>query len=137
MSKLMDSWYARIGVALSVPVYIESVPEDRTGNYVLLRAESETDTEQNDKTEIKEAIVITDIVTFFQNMINTATADAIDNEICVLISATPYHGHNLAAQAGMQITRMYPENSTYLQEDDGQKKLYRKVTRWNHLIVTQ
>lgn len=135
--KLMNSWWALTGSALSVPVYIESVPEEEDGNYVLLRVEGETDVTKNAKTWIKEAVVIADIVTVFNVAINTETADGIHNEIGALLADGPGHNHNLTAQTGMQINRVTEETVSNLQEDDGTKKYYRKIIRYNHLITIQ
>jgi len=135
--KLVNSWWDLMNGSLSVPVYIESVPEAEDGNYVLLRAEGETNVDENSKSWIKEVVLITDVVTVFDSMIDTSIADDIDNEIGVLLATTPYHGHNLGSQPGMQINRVTDETSNYLQEDDGTKKYYRKITRYNHLITIQ
>lgn len=135
--KLVNSYWELLNGSLSVPVYIESVPESETGNYVLLRVEGETNVDENAKTWIKEIVVILDIVTVFDNMIDTSVVDDIDAEIGVLLAATPYSGHNLAAQTGMQINRVTDESSEYLQEDDGTYKYYRKITRYNNLITVQ
>jgi len=128
--KLVNSYWELLNGSLSVPVYIESVPESETGNYVLLRVEGETNVDENAKTWIKEIVVILDIVTVFDNMIDTSVVDDI-------LAATPYSGHNLAAQTGMQINRVTDETSEYLQEDDGTYKYYRKITRYNNLITVQ
>jgi len=139
MSKLVDSWWDLLNGSISVPVYIESVPGSQGGNYVLLRAEGETEVERNKKTWIKEAVLIAEVVTVFDTneLINTNTVDDIDNEIGVLLINNPYSGHNLSAQSDMVINRVDDETTTYLQEDDGEKKYYRKITRYNHLITIQ
>jgi hypothetical protein len=139
--KLMDSWWDLLNGSLdnSVPVYVESVPGNAPDNYVILRSEGETEVEKNNKTWIKEAVIIADIVTSFPSneLINTSVVDGIDNEIGVLLMTSPYHSHNLTAQSGMIINRVEDETTQYLQEDDGEKKYYRKLTRYNHLITIQ
>jgi hypothetical protein len=131
MGETVDAWYAKLNGNISVDVFIESVPDDHTDHFVLLRAESES--ENSTKTCFgKNAVVITDIVTVFQNMINTRTADDIYGEIVDLVLPTPL-GHDLTV-SGFQISHIKAETSAYLQEDDGQRKIYRKITRFNHLI---
>lgn len=139
MSKLMNSWYDLLNGELddSLPVYIESVPESESGNYVLLRAEGETDVERNNKTWIKECVIICDIVTVFKNMIDTSVADGIYGEVGTLLADGPFKNHNLQAQTSMIINRVMEDGSAYLQEDDGTRKFYRKVIRYNHLVTIQ
>lgn len=130
MAETIDAWYTKLN-GISVPVFIESVPDDHLTDYVLLRAEGET----NNSTKSyygKSAVVVVDIVTVFQNMINTRTVDDIDGEITDLV-LPDLGGHDLTV-SGFQISSIQAENSTYLQEDDGEKKYYRKITRYNHLI---
>jgi hypothetical protein len=131
MAETVDAWYARLNGALSVSVFIESAPDSHTGDYVLLRAESES----NNSTKAyygRNTIVITDIVTFHQNMINTRKVDEINGEIVSLILPSP-GGHELSV-SGFQISNIQVENSAYLQEDNGQSKIFRKSVRYNHLI---
>ena len=45
------------------------------------------------------------------------------SEIGVLLCTTPFSGHNLTAQTGMQINRLQIDDATYLQEDDVTKKM--------------
>ena len=112
---------------LAFPVYIDSVPDDEDGNYIELRVESESEVDRNDKKSwLKEVIVIADIVTVFDTMVNPDIANGIDNEIGVLLCTTPFSGHNLTAQTGMQINRLQIDDATYLQEDDGTKKFIEK-----------
>ena len=138
--KLMDSWYELLNGSLnnSVPVYIESVPNNAPSSYVILRSEGETEVERNKKTWIKEAVIIADVVTSFDTneLINTSIVDGIDNEIGVLLADSP-GVHNLTPQADMIINQINDETTQYLQEDDGEKRYYRKLTRYNHLITIQ
>lgn len=134
--KIMNSWYALLNGHLNnnLPVYIESVPESENGNYVLLRAEGETDLSMNDKTWIKSVVVVVDIITRFEDMIDTSEVDDIDNEIGVLLTNGPFSKHNLSSQTGIIINSVTDETSTYLNEGDG-PYYYRKVTRYNHLVT--
>lgn len=134
-TKLLNSYFALLNGNVSVPVYIENVPDDESGNYIELRVESESDVERNDKSWIKEVIVIADIVTVFDTMTNPDLANSIDNEVGTLLCTTPFSGHNLAPQTGVQINRVQIDDATYLQEDDGVRKYFRKITRYNNLIT--
>lgn len=131
--KLMDSWYALIGNALSVSVYKEgSVPETEGENYVELRMESENedDTKQSFRADV---VLITDIVTYHNIAIDRSVASGIDNEIRGLVKPSPGQ-KGLSQQAGMQIQNVYPSTSFYLEEVSNGKKIYRKIVRWTHRI---
>ncbi len=134
MGKLLDSWQELIDGVISVSVYKEgSVPEDEEGNYVELRAESESenDTKQSFR---NDSIIITDIVTRFNVSIDRSVAEGIDGEIKALIKSSP-GVHNLSAQSGMQILSVVPETTSYLEEYDTTKKYYRKIVRYTHRII--
>lgn len=131
MADTVEAWYVKLHGSISAPVFIESAPEDTTGNYVLLRAEGETDG-SNKGYFGKVAIVIVDIITEFQSMVNTREVDDIDNEITSLV--LPSVGAHGLAVIGFQISNLSVENTTYLLEDDGVRKYYRKIIRYNHLI---
>lgn len=131
MGDTVDAWYAKLSGSISVPVFIESVPEDVSGHYVLLRAESETDNSTKSYYG-KIAVVIVDIITEFQYQVNTRKADDIDGEISALI--LPAVGTHGLTVSGFQINKIIPESSTYLQQDDGTRKYYRKIIRYNHII---
>lgn len=118
-------------------MYIESVPEDESGNYIQLRVESETEVDRNDKTWIKDVVMIIEIVTTFEQMVNPDVANGIDDEVGTLLFTSPASGHNLAAQTGMKINSITLDTSTNIQEDDGVRKYYRKITRYNNLITIQ
>lgn len=132
--KLMDSWYALIGNALSVEVYKEgSVPESEDENYVELRMESdnEDDTKQSFRSDV---VLITDIVTYHNIAIDRSIVSGIDNEIRGLVKPSPGQT-GLSQQSGMQIQNVYPSTSFYLEEKGSNgKKIYRKIVRWTHRI---
>ena len=136
---LLDSWYELLNGNLtgSVPVYITSVPANSPDKYVWLYTEDETTIERNSTAWIKNVVVVSQIVTVFKTAINPDEADDIFNEICVLVANGPYHNHNLPAQAGIKINGVEDEQTVNLQEDDGTYKVFRKITRYNHLITIQ
>jgi|SRR5688572_11638530 len=134
MGKLMDSWEELLADVISVPVYKEeSVPEDETGNYVQLRAESES--EDDTKHSFRnDAVVITDIITVFTSQVDRSVVEGIDGEIKALLKSTPGY-HNLDAQSGMQILSVVPTTAGYLTEYSDGKIYYRKVVRYTHRII--
>lgn len=131
--KLLDSWQELIDGSLSVSVHKDDVPEDESGNYVLLMAESETedDTKQSFRSDV---VVITDIVTRFNVAIDSSVAEGIDGEIKALIKSAPGL-HALQAQSGMQILDVRPETTSYLTEYEAGIKYYRKIVRYTHRII--
>jgi hypothetical protein len=130
MGPLVDAWYELLDI--SVPVYRVSAPEREKGNYVILRAESETG--QNNKQYFNtDCVVIVDIITRFHNAIDTSVVDSIDGEISSLILTTPGR-HNLSEASGLQILNVKKETANYLEEDDGKNRYYRKISRYTHRV---
>lgn len=139
MDKLMNAWALLLDGFLTynsvnVPVYKEDIPEDFDSHYVLLRAESEFDA-GNKRSFATESVVVVDIVTLFQNNVNRSVADNIDGQIAALILPT-VAVNALSAQSGMQILNVKMETCTWIREyqDGSQTSIYRKVSRYNHLI---
>lgn len=145
MNHLMNSWYALLNGNITysskeVQVFIEEAPEDIgasptiSEHYILLRREGET--AQNDKRFFNDAaVVIVDIVTVFNQVINPSVADEIDAQIQSELFDN-VRSHNLGSQSGIQILNVVRENSVYLPEGDQTKRYYRKVSRYNHRINT-
>lgn len=132
MDRLVTAWSDLLDGVISVPVYKEDVPESEEGNYVLLRAESEANV-SNKHVFGTQAVVITDIVTVFNLNVKRNIAEDIDGEIKALIRSTP--GSNGLTVSGIQVVNVIPETSRFLTEEDGSKKYYRKIVRYNHLII--
>lgn len=130
MNLLMDAWFVLLKNN-SINVYKEDVPETENGNYVVIRAESETQ-QNNKKSFVDNAVVIVDIVTIFENNRDSSVANGIDNTIFNLVTPNPFKG--ALSATGIQILNVVRETSTYLQEEDAQRKIYRKISRYNHLI---
>lgn len=131
-NKVLKAWYELIGENLSVPVYRVDAPADQTGNYVLLRVESDSDTPNNHKF-ISNPVIITEVVTKFVTMIDDSLAATIDGEIAALLYSSPAQ-HNLPAQENIQITSVQRRDATYLPEDDGTNRYYRLITRNVHRV---
>lgn len=133
---IITAWYNLLNgqVGTGVEVYVEDAPENPSLNYVLLRAEGGTS--DNTKQYFADNIVvITDIVTTFENNIDRSVCETIDNAICQLI--LPTRQNELTKQSGLQIHNLEREDFGYLYEFDGVKKYYRKVSRWNQYVFQQ
>lgn len=137
MDALLNSWFALLDGNLSfdsreVKVYPTDADNSDDFHHVIIRAESETD-ESNKTSFVTKAVVIIEIVTVHSVSINKSVANNIDNQVRELLFPTRHH--NLPALNGLQITNVIPQGGSYLDEDDGTKKYYRKVTRYNHRIT--
>jgi len=134
-AKLLQAWYLCIAGNVPVPTYTEDAAPDNenSGNYVLLRMESETN-QSNNQAFVTSPVIITEVVTRFSVRIDYEPANQIDSLIGQAVNPTPAQ-HGLPAQTGIQIVEIRRENSTTLTEDDGTYKYYRIITRNLHRIV--
>lgn len=133
---LLNSWMALLDGVISVNVYKRgAVPDTEAGNYVELYLLSNIgdDTKQSFRNDV---VLVTDIVTSFNLLIDTSIADGIDNEIKTLVKTTPGNV-GLPAQSGIQIVNVTLNGSDYFEEYDSGKKFYRKIVRYNNRIVQQ
>lgn len=133
VSKVLKAWYELLNNNISVPVYRMDAPATEEGNYVLLRVESETDARNNAR-HVVNPVIITEIVTKHQVVIDDSIAPGIDDEICELLFASTRQ-HNLPVQADIQITDVRRANATYINEDDGTNRYHRLVTRNVHRVA--
>jgi len=132
-NRLLNSWFELLNGNLSVPVYRYDAPAIETGNYVLLRTESDADDSNNQKF-VSIPVVITEVVTKFSTMINDSLAVEIDEEIGELLYPTTPAHHALPAQDDIQIVSVTRRDATYLPEDDGANRYLRLVTRNVHRV---
>lgn len=132
-NKIMKAWYEML-TGISVPVYTVTAPADETGNYVLLRIESETDRTNNSKF-VTYPVLITEVVTKFKVAINYKTAAEIDSEISEKLFPSSPGQLGLPLQDDIQISSVTRVNSTYLPEDDGTFKYLTLITRNVHRVV--
>src|SRR5690348_11702086 len=88
VNKVMKAWFELLDGNISVPVYRTDAPPDETGNYVLLRAESETDRSNNAR-NVTAPVIITEVVCVFKVRIDDTIAPGIDDEIAQLLYPTP------------------------------------------------
>lgn len=131
-NRVLKAWYELLDGNTSVSVYRTDVPISETGNYILLRIESDSDTPNNHKF-ISNPVIITEVVTKFVTMIDDSLAATIDGEIAALLYSSPAQ-HNLPAQEDIQITSVQRRDATYLPEDDGTNRYYRLITRNVHRV---
>lgn len=132
-NKLMKAWYDLLDGVISVPVYRYDAPATETGNYVLLRVESDTDASNNQKF-VSTPVVITEVVTKFSIMINDSIAPGIDSEIGQLLFPTTPGRHALPAQDDISVSYVERRDITYLPEDDGVNRYLRLITRNVHRV---
>ena len=83
-NRLLKAWFELLDGNLSVPVYRYDAPATETGNYVLLRIESDSD-DSNNQRFVSTPVVITEVITKFSTMINDSLAGEIDEEIGELL----------------------------------------------------
>lgn len=138
MGKLLDAYWQLLNGSLSynstdVPVYKIDAPEDAPLNYVLIYGESETNT-GNKRSFAFDTVVIVDIVTQNENVIDNRAVDSIDGQISSLVLSSPAV-NNLSTQTGMQILNVEVATTAYIPERDGVNVFYRKVLRYNQRIL--
>lgn len=131
--KLMKAWYELLDGNISVPVYRVDAPPTEEGNYVLLRAESNTD-DNNNQSFISKPVIITEVVAKFSARIDDQVVSDIDGEIAALLNTIP-STHNLPAQDDIEIVDVRRLNDTDIYEDDGTFRYHRLITRNLHRVV--
>ena len=132
-NRLLKAWFELLDGNLSVPVYRYDAPATETGNYVLLRVESDSD-DSNNQRFVSTPVVITEVITKFSTMINDSLAGEIDEEIGELLYPTTPAHHTLPIQAENQTISFTRQDATYLPEDDGTNRYLRLVTRNVHRV---
>lgn len=133
VNKIVNAWATLLHNNISVPVYVIDAPTTETGDYVLIRPESDGDQNTNNHHFVSNPVIITEVITRFQAMINYTRAGEIDNEIALLLTDRP-GTHNLPSQDGISITIVRRQNATYLPEDDGVGRILRLITRNVHRV---
>lgn len=131
VSKLLRQAYYDLLNGISVDVYKEDVPKGEESHHVVIRIEGETD-DSNRKGFINNPVVITEVVGVFSNSINPDVVDDIDQEIREIL--LPTNGAIEISASGIGINLIRCLNSEYLNEDDGTKRYYRKITRWQQRV---
>lgn len=131
--KILKAWFELLNGNIGVPVYRTDVPHTETGNYVILRLESSTD-KRNNSQNVTNPVLITEVVTRYDTMINDAEVFEIDTLIGQALSSSP-PTHNLPIQAGIQVVTVVRRDQTVLPEDDGHSRYNRLITRNVHRVL--
>lgn len=133
MKVLVDAYYDLLD-GISVSVFKEQAPQDQVADYVLLRSEGGSN-ERNKTKFVDDCVVIVDIVTHFNELVDTSVVEGIDAEITALLRPT-VNAVGLGAISGYQAAEVERESFTYVPEEgvDG-NKVYRKVSRYNNRLV--
>jgi len=78
-------------------------------------------------------VLIVEVVTRFQVIINDKLVDEADDIIKGLAMNSPA-SNNLGVTG---LIKVDPGSPTYIDEDDGSNKYYRKITRFVHQVATE
>lgn len=137
MEQLTDAWYELLNGNLTygskeVKVYSEDADNNDTFHHVEIKAESETD-DSNKTSFVTNPVIVIDIVTVHSIAVKKSVVNDIDNQIRELLF--PTRSCALPLLDGLQVTLVKPQGGTYLNDFDGTKKYYRKVTRYQHRIT--
>jgi hypothetical protein len=135
---LIDAWYEMLAGnvfynSAEIPVYKGDIPEEETGHYILLRTESESD-QGNKSSFVDQTVMIVDVVTKFNNNVDTSIANDIDGQISTLARPTP-STNGLLTVSGLQFMNVVRETSSYIHERDGVNVYYRKVSRYTQRVT--
>lgn len=114
-------------VGSGVGVYKYDVPEEFNGNYILIRLEGGSQID-NKRSLADEVVLITDVVTRFQNNVDSSVVDTIDQLAYNIIR--PSATAQTIRVTGAQVIDIKREQFQYLQEEDNANKYLRKVSRY-------
>lgn len=136
--KLLTAWFTLLNGNITynsanVPVYRTDVPEGEMGAHIILRLESSTD-KRNNQSNVTMPVLITEVVTRYDTMINDAEVFEIDTAIGELLSSNPW-SHNLPIQTDIQVVTVVRRDQTVLPEDDGVSRYNRLITRNVHRVL--
>ena len=131
--QILKAWYQLLNGNISVPVYRTDAPSNETGNYVLLRVESDLE-RSNNHSFVTAPVIITEVVAKFSASIDDGIAIEIDNEIGMALKSRT-GTHNLPSQDNVEIVDVRRSNATYINEDDGTYRYHRLITRNLHRVV--
>lgn len=131
--QIRQAYYDALDGNLSndVEVFKEDVPEGYSRHHVLLRVESENNS-YHSHGFITNPVVITEVVGVFGSSVDPDEVDDIDNEVRQIL--LPDIGSRTFDVSGIQISNIKAVDSSFISDDDGTKKYYRKITRWTQRI---
>lgn len=128
--KLRQAYYDLLN-GISVEVYKEDVPKSEHSHHVVIRVESETD-DSNRKGFINYPVVVTEVVGVFDSSVDPDEVEDIDQEIRNIL--LPSSGAIAISASGLGINMIRCLDSHYTSEDDGRKRYYSKITRWQQRV---
>jgi len=136
MEEIITAWYSVLSGAVTVgsetlPIYRTNAPIGETGNYILLRKESGS-FNWNKAAFFRTFVLIVEIVTKHSIIIDDKLVDDIDDIIRGLAMNSPV-SNNLSISG---LIKVDPGSPTYIDEDDGTSKYYRKITRFVHQVAS-
>ncbi len=131
------AWYGVLSTNVTVdgytfPVYRVNAPIGERSHYILLYKESGS-FQWNKAAFFRSFVLIVEVVTRFGVIINDKLVDEADDIIRSLAMTSPSQ-NNLGVAGLVQVD---PGSPTYLGEDDGSNKYYRKITRFVHQVASQ
>jgi hypothetical protein len=137
MEELITAWYNILSGSVTVdgytfPVYRTNAPIGETSHYILLRKEGGS-FNWNKNAFFRSHVVIVEIVTRFPVIINDKLVDDADDIIRGLAMTSPAV-NNLGVSG---LIKVDPGVPTYIDEDDGSNKYYRKITRFTHQVASE
>lgn len=135
-NSLLNAWSQLLSGNVNVPVYRTDVSPD-VANYVVIRAESNSDRSNNTRFGTSE-VIITEVVTRFASseLIDETAAHDIDTLIANLVLPSPSN-HALPVQSGIQVVSIKRQDQQTIPEDDGVNRYYRVITRNIHRVTQQ
>jgi len=130
---LTTAFYDLIDGVTGIPtVYKEQVNPNESGNHVIIRAEGSTTT-KNHSGFFTSVIIIVEIVTVYNTIINRSDVDEIDNIITELVFPTP-NSFGINSTTNHQVHDIALQSTNYLPDYDGNKKYYSKINRYEFSI---
>jgi hypothetical protein len=137
MEEIITAWYNVLSGNVTVgsdtlPIYRTNAPIGETGNFVLLRKEGGS-FNWNKAAFFRSHVLIVEIVTKHSVIIDDKLVDDIDDIIRGLAMTSPLT-NNLGVSG---LIKVDPGSPTYLDEDNGSVKIYRKITRFVHQVASE
>lgn len=125
---ITEAWYTLLnGNVTGFNVSRTNVDIDEDSNYILLKKESGAD-DKNKSSAFRTFTLRVEIVTKFGVIINDKLVDDADEQIRMLVF--PNGRSNTLSVDGL--IDIDPGTPIYLDEDDGTRNIYRKITRFFH-----
>lgn len=137
MEELIAAWYSVLSGNVTVgsysfPIYRTNAPIGEQSHYILIRKEGGS-FNWNKNAFFKTHVVIIEIVTRFSTIINDKLVDQADDIVRGLAMSSPAV-NNLGVTG---LIKVDPGVPTYMDEDNGSVKYYRKITRFVHQVASK